>query len=231
MNYNTYAGSLQEKIMFVIEDVLGATSQEKAVDLRTVVDTGIAMGIWEDYPRGSEDGHPVWPCVSVMCGIGSDTAVMNNEEPSLHRGYMRRDGNKRLFYWVDRTHEHEIVFQGDECIEDDGKKSTRTIPRIQIDRTINPEIAEKAKAYLKERHNLVRPIPYLLDAVNGHHTVTVHIVKNRFFTFPLDSQNPDKNLGLIPYCVDHPAMAESTIKGTQLIRSWKLYDKWAEVSK
>lgn len=228
MKYNTNEGITTENIMFVIGKVLGASSPETSVDASTIIDTGISMDIWETYPRDGHDGHPVWPLLSQMCGIGGTGC---NEEPYLHRANMRKGGQKRFFYWIDKSYRHEIVYQEDDCVADDGQRYESPIPRIQIDRTINPEIAEKAKAYLKERKNLDRPINYLLKAVNGEHTLTVQIVDDRFFNIQVTTENADRVLGCIPYCINFPAMAYTAIPGIQMVNNRKLANKWAEVSK
>ena len=98
--------SENDKIMYVIEKVLNATSEKKAVTMRQVVDTAIEMGITEDYPRGREDGHPWWPHTAVMMGVGNDCW----EEFYLHRKKMhKKNGGCAMYYWVDRTKRHKDV--------------------------------------------------------------------------------------------------------------------------
>ena len=107
--------SENDKIMYVIEKVLGAVTEDTAVCLEQVIEKGIELGITEDYPRGKEDGHPWWPRVSLMMGVGSRYAVDANEEFNLHRVKMvkeRMPGQRTkasFFYWVDRRRRHESV--------------------------------------------------------------------------------------------------------------------------
>lgn len=110
MKHNFYSLEENDKIMRTIERVLGATSRETAVSLEEVIEKGIELGITETYPRGKADGHPWYPRTSVMMGVGSFNAVVANEEKHLHRAKMRKEGGRaKMYYWVDRTRNHEMV--------------------------------------------------------------------------------------------------------------------------
>ena len=111
--------SENDKIMYVIEKVLNATSEKKAVTMRQIVDTAIKMGITHDYPRGRADGHPWWPHTAVMMGVGNDCW----EEYYLHRKKMhKKEGGVAMFYWVDRSHRHNDVSWSDKA---DGVKNAK----------------------------------------------------------------------------------------------------------
>lgn len=110
MRTRFYSIHENEKIMNIIENVLGATSPATAVSMETIVNKGIELGATEFYPRGRKDGHPWWPRTSVMMGVGAPNAVAENEELHLHRQKMYQNSKRpKMCYWVDRTSEHAIV--------------------------------------------------------------------------------------------------------------------------
>lgn len=105
---NIFGANDSDKIMYVVEHILGAISPDTSVDMRTIVETGIEAGLTHDYPRGREDGHPWWPHTSVMMGVGENAE--NWEEIHLHRQMMSKNGKgKAMYYWVDRTRRHKDV--------------------------------------------------------------------------------------------------------------------------
>lgn len=139
-----------DKIMYVIEKVLNATSEKKAVTMRQVVDTAIKMGITEDYPRGREDGHPWWPHTAVMMGVGNNCW----EEFYLHRKKMhKKEGGCAMFYWVDRSHRHNTVAWSDkaEGVKNSKKKVKKietTVYHKEVRKSFTPkEIEAKMNLY------------------------------------------------------------------------------------
>lgn len=98
--------SENECIMYIIKNVFGANSKETAVSLEDVINKGIELGYTEDWPI-DHVGHPWYPHVSLMMGIGCESAVMENEEKSLHRFKMRTDkGTMAYGYYVDNSSIH-----------------------------------------------------------------------------------------------------------------------------
>lgn len=107
-----------EKILYIIKDVFKANSPDNAVTMEQIIAKGIELGLtkdnqienWEGYKDGD---HPWWPTIAPMMGVGSATAVSENEEPYLHRMKVKREGGKRksnvMVYWYDRSHKHEVV--------------------------------------------------------------------------------------------------------------------------
>lgn len=114
-NYNTSIYE-NDKIMNIIEKVFNATTPETAVSMEEIINKGIEMGLTFSYPRGRADGHPWWPRTSVMAGVGSVNAVMENEEKHLFRQKMSKNGGHvKMYYWVDRTREHEVITRKDKA--------------------------------------------------------------------------------------------------------------------
>lgn len=117
-----YSLNENEKIMNIIEKVFNATSPETAVSMEQIIDKGIALGVTYSYPRGRADGHPWWPRTSLMAGVGSEAAVMENEEKHLFRQKMSKNGSRvKMYYWVDRTKDHEVITRSSKATKADTK--------------------------------------------------------------------------------------------------------------
>ena len=151
-----------EKILYIIKDVLGASSVENAVTMEEVIAKGIEMGLtsdhqiqnWEGYKQGD---HPWWPVVAPMMGIGSAEAVSQNEEPYLHRQKVQRtleSGRKSnvMVYWYDRSHKHEVVRKSNKSA---GKKKSAAVqaPVVMETRvTFTPEQMEAKVAQNPDKY-------------------------------------------------------------------------------
>ena len=218
------AASDNEKILYVVNDILGATSPKTSVDMRTIVDTGINLGLTCDYPRGREDGHPWWPHTATMMGVGSQTAVENNEEPYLHREKMKKGNSRvRMYYWYDRSHTHELVTK-DSKARKYGKASTPSIPKVRP--TMDTALADKVTSYLHSKgyHQ------FLFGLQGGNHILTLHVVDAFFFTIPISSQSADRTLRLIPYFYLRPDQLTTEVPGAKITKNWKLWDNWNKVT-
>ena len=107
-----------EKIMYITEHVLGATSKNSSVKMDQIIAKGIELGVVEDYPRGKEGDHPWFPRASVMSGVVDTEFASEREEPHFHRERMRKaEGGTAMFYWVDWNHRHKKVYRDDAALE------------------------------------------------------------------------------------------------------------------
>ena len=216
-----------DRIMYILEYVLGATSPETAAMMREIIDTGIAYGVTEPYPRTGDDGHPYWPRTSVMMGVGADVAVEANEEPYLHRGILTNVKGRPYGYWVDRTHKHEVQSKSEKS------ESIQAIMRkiakrkvYDLEECVNPIILEKAKKTLNKRN-----IPFILETKKGHNILTVQIVNENFFSVPITEENADRTIGLMSYALHRPDMASQEIPGIVMFKNYVLESKWKELTK
>lgn len=120
--------SESEKIMYITENVLGATSEKRAVSMDTIIGKGIELGIAIPYPRNKKGDHPWFPHASAMMGVLSSTSNDSNEEIYFHRTKVHKStGGVCMLYWVDRSHRHEIVSRKNKCTNEVKVISSNTI--------------------------------------------------------------------------------------------------------
>lgn len=167
-----------EKILYIIKDVLGASSVENAVTMEEVIAKGIEMGLtsdhqiqnWEGYKQGD---HPWWPVVAPMMGIGSAEAVSQNEEPYLHRQKVQRileSGRKSnvMVYWYDRSHKHEVVRKSNKSA---GRKKSAAIQTPVVMETrvaFTPEQMEAKVAQNPGKYMIIDGKLYNKEFVRNH---------------------------------------------------------------
>lgn len=107
-----------EKIMYITEHVLGATSKDSSVKMDQIIAKGIELGVVEDYPRGKEGDHPWFPRASIMIGVVENESAAEHEEPHFHRERMKKtEGGTAMFYWVDWKHYHKKVYRDEAALE------------------------------------------------------------------------------------------------------------------
>lgn len=107
-----------EKIMYITEHVLGATSKDSSVKIDQIIAKGIELGVVEDYPRGKEGVHPWFPRASIMIGVVENEVAAEHEEPHFHRERMKKtEGGTAMFYWVDWKHYHKKVYRDEAALE------------------------------------------------------------------------------------------------------------------
>ena len=218
-----FAATENEKILYVVNDVLGATSPKTSVDMRTIVETGINLGLTEDYPRGREDGHPWWPHTSIMMGVGSPEAVLNNEEPYLHRDKMKKGHSRaRMYYWVDRSHQHDLVTK-DAKVKKYGKTTEVTIPKVR--HTVDTALVDKVA-----NHPNLKNHKYLFGLQGGNHILTLHVTGDFFFNIPITTDSVDRTLGLIPYFYLRPDQLTTEVPGARITKNWKLRKNWDTIT-
>ena len=131
----------EEKILYIIKDVLGAKSPETGVTMEQVIAKGIELGLtkdnqvdnWEGYKEGD---HPWWPTVAPMMGVGPASKVMENEEPYLHRMKVKMDGKQRksnvMVYWYDRSHRHEVVRKSNKATKNGKKVNVKPEEKVEV---------------------------------------------------------------------------------------------------
>lgn len=145
-----------EKIMWLIGVYFNSKSEDDLISLKRVINKGIELGLCDDWPRNQHDGHPWYPRVATMMGVGGETAVHNNEEPSLHRAkrnFVDMDGENTnaYVYWVDTTKRHEIVRRGSVVVEGSGKTAIEhTIRRFEVN-NLSPLTVEQHRTYTVEQ--------------------------------------------------------------------------------
>ena len=224
MNPQLFTASDNDKIMYVVNDILGANSPKNAVDMKTIIANGIDLGLAEPYPRNGHDGHPWYPRTSIMMGVGSETAVAANEEPYLHRDKMKRGcGRACFYYWVDKSHKHEIVTMDTE-IKRYGNTCEPVIPKVK--KTIDTELETKVADYCTKNG-----IKYIFGLQGNTHILTINIVGEYFFNIPITRESVDRTLGLIPYFLHRPDLAAEEVPGIQKMKNWKLVNRWNTLSK
>ena len=132
-----------DNIVKIIKE-FGAISKETAITLEQVIDKGIQDGLCEIYPRGGKDGHPWYPRVSLMMGVGSESNVANHEELYLHRYKAKKesDGKTCFFYWYDESKEHKSENRSKRTLKN--KTSDYKTQNFQSERTLTAkELVEK----------------------------------------------------------------------------------------
>ena len=221
MNPQMFAATESEKIMYVVNDVLGATSPKTAVDMRTIVDKGIDLGLTHDYPRGRQDGHPWWPHTAVMMGVGSPTAVENLEEPYLHRDKMKKGNTRvRMYYWVDKSHRHEMVTKDAKATKYGESTSNKVhIPRVKV--STDPALMTKVCDYLDKKG-----YKYLFGLQGSTHILTLNLYGEYFLNIPVTTETADRVLGLIPYFFHRPDYIKEEIPDAYIKKNWKLKNIW-----
>ena len=225
MNAQMLTASDNDKIMYLVEDVLGATNPESSVSMKTIIANGIDLNLCDPYPRNGHDGHPWYPHTSVMMGVGSQTAVTANEEVYLHRDKMKKGrGRACFYYWVDRSHKHEIVTQDTE-VKKYGETSEPVIPKVKKT-TLDQELVSKVEEYCTRKG-----IRHIFGIQGKSHILTINIIGEFFFNIPITRETVDRTLGLIPYFLHRPDMATEECPGIQKVKNWKLQKKWTELSK
>jgi hypothetical protein len=73
-------------------------------------------------------------------------------------------------------------------------------------------------------------IPYLLETVFDRNILTVQVVGEYFLQIPVTAEAVDRIVGLIPYCLHRPDLAQEEIPGVQRFKSFILARKWARVA-
>ena len=73
-------------------------------------------------------------------------------------------------------------------------------------------------------------IPYLLETVFDRNILTVQVVGEYFLQIPVAAETVDRIVGLIPYCLHRPDLAQEEIPGVQRFKSFILARKWARVA-
>ena len=216
-----------DKIMYIVEHVLGATSPETAVTMREIIDTGISYGATETYPRTGDDGHPWWPRTSVMMGVGSELAVEANEEPYLHRGILTNVKGHPYGYWVDRSRKHEVesTSEKSENIQAIIRKNAKRKVYV-VEECVNPTILAIAKKTLNKRN-----IPFILETKKGCNILTVQVINENFFSVPITEETAERTVGLMSYAIHRPDMASQEIPGIKMFKNYALEAKWNELTK
>ena len=224
MNAQLFTASDNDKIMYVIEDVLGATSPKTSVSMKTIIAHGIDLHLCDPYPRNGHDGHPWYPHTSVMAGVGSETARAAIEEPYLHRDKMKKGNGRACFhYWVDRSHQHEVV-QKDAKVKKYGETTEPTLPKVK--KTVDTELEAKVADYCTSKG-----LRYIFGLQGNNHILTINICGEFFFNIPVTRESVDRTLGLIPYFLHRPDLASQECPGIQKVKNWKLQKRWKELSK
>lgn len=167
-----------EKILYIIKDIFNARTPETAVTMEEIIGKGIEMGLtsdhqvenWEGYKEGD---HPWWPVMAPMMGVGSVEAVMENEEPYLHRQKVQRvneSGRKTnvMVYWYDRSHRHEVVRKSNKA---KAKKSAST-PSVNVVRETRMAFSasemEARVAANPDKYVIIDSKLYLKEFVRNH---------------------------------------------------------------
>lgn len=135
-----------DKILFIIKDVLNACDLDSAVTMEQVIEKGIELGLtkdyitenWEGYKKGD---HTWWPKVAAMSGVGTKAELDAHEVPHLHRKKVRKNKVNRkssvMVYWYDPNHKHTVVLKKDKV-----NKKVAVIPTIP-DRYIEETLEQK----------------------------------------------------------------------------------------
>ena len=111
----------------------------------------------------------------------------------------------------------------------------------QPEMTMNPELLHKQRRtvaliefpMLKVRIGdglAKKGIPYLLETVFDRNILTVQVVGEYFLQIPVTAEAVDRIVGLIPYCLHRPDLAQEEIPGVQRFKSFILARKWARVA-
>ena len=111
----------------------------------------------------------------------------------------------------------------------------------QPEMTMNPELLHKQRrtvALIEFPMLQVRigdglakkGIPYLLETIFDRNILTVQVVGEYFLQIPVAAEAVDRIVGLIPYCLHRPDLAQEEIPGVQRFKSFILARKWARVA-
>lgn len=100
------------------------------------------------------------------------------------------------------------------------KKKQHTIALLEL-----PLLRVKAEEALRPKG-----IPFLVETLSARNYLVIHIVNEYFFYIPLTSENVDRRLGLVPYCLHRPDLAHEEIPDIRKLSNWGQARRWAALT-
>ena len=73
-----------------------------------------------------------------------------------------------------------------------------------------------------------RGIPYLFETQLTTNVLTVRVVNEYFLNIPVTLESVDRVIGLVPYCIHRPDLANEEIPGAWRFRDYNLSRSWNE---